>query len=75
MVREIIRPQNENYQLHIPKEYINKKVEILILPFNEIEEEQKDGTLIDFSEYEIESFSEIKDPVEWQKKTRNEWGR
>ena len=34
MVREIIKPVSEVYNLHIPKEYINKRVEILILPFH-----------------------------------------
>ena len=34
MVREIIKPISEIYNLHIPKEYINKRVEILILPFS-----------------------------------------
>ena len=34
MLREIIRPTSENYNIHIPKEYINKEIEILILPFS-----------------------------------------
>lgn len=34
MVREIIKPTSESYVLHIPKEYINQEVEILILPFS-----------------------------------------
>lgn len=34
MVREIIKPTSENYVLHIPKEYINQEIEILILPFD-----------------------------------------
>ena len=38
MVREIIKPISEIYNLHIPKEYINKRVEILILPFSYDEE-------------------------------------
>jgi hypothetical protein len=33
MLREIICPQIEEYMLHIPPEYLNKKVEILVLPF------------------------------------------
>jgi len=38
MVREIIRPLSNNYNIHIPDEYINKEVEILILPFSHSEE-------------------------------------
>ncbi|MGZ8556380.1 MAG: hypothetical protein ACXWVX_08385 [Sulfuricurvum sp.] len=33
MLREIIRPTSEYYNLHIPKEYINHDIEILVLPF------------------------------------------
>jgi hypothetical protein len=32
MIREIIKPESEIYNLHIPKEYIGKEVEILVLP-------------------------------------------
>jgi len=34
MLREIIRPTSENYNIHIPKEYINTNVEILVLPLD-----------------------------------------
>jgi hypothetical protein len=34
MIREIIRPSSSNYNIHIPEEYINQEVEILILPFS-----------------------------------------
>lgn len=34
MVREVIRPTSDNYNIHIPKEYVNKEIEILILPFS-----------------------------------------
>jgi hypothetical protein len=35
VVREIVKVEDEFYKVHIPKEYINKKVEILVLPFDE----------------------------------------
>ena len=35
MIREIIIPQTREYMLRIPGEYLNQKVEILVLPFNE----------------------------------------
>ena len=43
MLREIITPQSDEYMIHIPKEYINTKVEILVLPFAypKAEEEKK----------------------------------
>ncbi|MBD3843485.1 MAG: hypothetical protein IE909_16705 [Campylobacterales bacterium] len=32
MLREIIRPTHEYYNLHIPKEYMGKEIEVIILP-------------------------------------------
>ncbi len=34
MIREIITPTNEYYTLKIPKEYINKKIEIILKPYD-----------------------------------------
>jgi len=36
MYREIITPTKKENLIKIPKEYWNQKVEILVLPFNEI---------------------------------------
>lgn len=36
MIREIIKPTSNHYDIAIPKEYINKEIEILILPISEI---------------------------------------
>ena len=33
MLRQIIKPTCEFYNVYIPKEYINHEVEIMILPF------------------------------------------
>ena len=46
MVRKIIKLQSEEYTIHIPKEYINTQVEILVLPLSsmydsELTNEQK----------------------------------
>lgn len=32
MLRKIVKPTSEFYNVHIPKEYINRKVEIVVLP-------------------------------------------
>jgi len=37
MLREIIKPVSDTYSLHIPEEYINKEVEILVRPFKNSE--------------------------------------
>lgn len=42
MLREIIKPQTQEYILHIPKEYLNQEIEILILPFSYNKKEKKD---------------------------------
>ena len=36
MVRKIIKPQSEEYTIHIPREYIDTQVEILILPLEDM---------------------------------------
>ncbi len=42
MLREIIIPDINKYVIHIPDEYLHKRIEILILPFNnEIREIKK----------------------------------
>ncbi|RLA72076.1 MAG: hypothetical protein DRG30_07775 [Epsilonproteobacteria bacterium] len=33
MYREIITPTSQEYMIKIPKEYLDKEVEILVLPF------------------------------------------
>jgi len=40
MVRKIITPQSEEYLLHIPKEYIDTEVEILVLPLADTDDTQ-----------------------------------
>ena len=37
MLREIITPQTQDYTVKIPLEYLNTKVEILVLPLDELE--------------------------------------
>ena len=41
MVRKIVIPQNTEYVLEIPTEYLRKKVEILVLPFDTEDEREK----------------------------------
>ncbi len=76
MVREIIKPVSEIYNLHIPKEYINKRVEILILPFSYNENgenlEQNDDVFKKTSG--ILKNTNI-DPVKWQEEIRDEWNK
>ena len=34
MIREIIRPTNNNFTISIPNEYINQEVEFILFPLN-----------------------------------------
>lgn len=35
MVREIVIPETQEYVLRLPAEYLNRQIEILVLPFDE----------------------------------------
>ena len=41
MYREIITPTNQKHIIEIPKEYLNKEVEILILPFSYVTKKKR----------------------------------
>ena len=75
MLREIVRPTSEIYHIHIPKEYINTEVEILVSPFSH-DYEHKDQTN---SELFSKTSGILKDknikPEKWQEDMRREWDR
>jgi hypothetical protein len=73
MLREIITPKTQNYTVHIPLEYLNTQVEILVLPFA-----NKEPVLIDNSTDIIKKTAGILaaqkiDPIAWQRQIRDEW--
>ncbi|RQD66819.1 MAG: hypothetical protein D5R98_01435 [Desulfonatronovibrio sp. MSAO_Bac4] len=72
MIREIIKPQNNTYLLNIPEEYINKEVEILLLPVNTEEARIDHLKNIIRKTSGILSANEV-DPVSWQRQLRKEW--
>jgi len=37
-IRHILTPCSDNLSLRLPKEFLNKKVEVIILPYNEDKE-------------------------------------
>jgi len=73
MLREIITPQTQDYMVKIPAEYLNTKVEILVLPFseNEISSVAKITDLIKKTAG-ILADQQI-DPLKWQHEMRQEW--
>ena len=40
MIKTVIIPQNDSYSLAIPKNYIGKKLEVLLYAFDELVEEK-----------------------------------
>ncbi len=66
-VRKIIENSSNPLTIELPKEYENKKLEVIILQLEDAEEKQND-----FSEF----FGKLQwtgNPLEEQKKLRNEW--
>jgi len=41
MIREVIRPQYNNFTINIPDSYINKELEFIIFPLDEQEKVQE----------------------------------
>jgi len=74
MVREIIKPTSEFYNLHIPREYINHEVEILVLPFSYDEKTQSEKKMSDdiFSKTSGLLKSKHIDPLKWQQEIRDD---
>jgi hypothetical protein len=72
MLREIITPQTQDYTVKIPAEYLNTKVEILVLPFSEDEISSVETTDLIKKTAGILADQQI-DPLKWQHEIRQEW--
>ena len=74
MIREIVRPTSTEYIIHIPEEYLDNEVEILVLPINTESVENKETNENYFTA--TAGILKVKglDPVKWQQEIRNEWG-
>ena len=76
MLRQIIKPQKTDYTIHIPEEYINQTVEILVLPYKEPSDAEnktsKGSKAIKISKYKTKSFLDIEDSVQWQRSMRED---
>ena len=75
MIRKIIKPSSEYYNVHIPKEYMDKRVEVLVLPFDDKPEENnqeinKNNRLLEKTAGLLRSKNI--DPVKWQQGIRTE---
>ena len=74
MLREIVIPTSEFYNIQIPKEYINQEVEILVLPFlyakKQIIKDSKNDDI--FSKTAGVLGSKDIDPIKWQEEMRSD---
>jgi hypothetical protein len=75
MVKTIITPEHDNYNLAIPANYIGKKIEILFYALDELAEEKKAPRKIKLSEKYRGSISKEQgqDLNEHIKQMRSEW--
>lgn len=74
MTREIIKPTTENYNLHIPKKYINQKIAISISPLPKKTKPRAKNHLNIIRQTGGILKQDI-DPVKWQRDIRNEYER
>ena len=74
MLRKILKVKSKEYLLNLPTEYMNKTIEILVLPL-ENEEKEKDIKLKHIEKTAGILKDKNIDPVEWQRKIRSEWDR
>ena len=72
MIREVVRPQTQSFTINIPKEYLNREIEILIFPVNPEKEFSNQKTDIIKKTSGLLSHRKV-DPIEWQKKIRDQW--
>ncbi len=66
MIKEIIIPKENKYILNIPDEYLNKEIEILIIPKEDKESIFKKSAGV---------LKDKVDPLKWQEEIRKEWDR
>lgn len=70
MIREIVTPTNTNLYLKIPEEYLNKQIEILVLPL--FEQPKKAEVLEVFSKTAGILKNRKIDPQKWQSEIRSD---
>lgn len=63
MLREIVRTQKNELTIRVPNEYLNKELEVVILPF---ESKQKSLAGI-FKRYANKKFIEKESEIAWEK--------
>ena len=72
MIREIVTTTNTNFTLKIPKEYVNRQIEILILPLFNENKIKKTKILEVFSRTAGILKDKKIDPLKWQREIRSD---
>lgn len=76
MLRQIIKPTSEFYNIHIPKEYINHQVEIMVLPLLDLDKKthiQEVKKNFDPKEFYAATTSSKNDIDDFLSNSKNEW--
>ena len=74
MLRMIIKPDSDSYNIEIPKEYIDTEVEILVLPFTYDKVtivKQSDRSIFEKTSGILKSKNI--DPIQWQQNIISEY--
>ena len=74
MIKLIIKPVNTLYTLDIPPKYLNKEIEITLLPIHKETKRNQAKmikNLLDKKDFNV--FSKIENPLQWQEGIRKEW--
>ncbi len=76
MLKEIIIANTNTYTLQIPNEYLNRRLEIMVFPTDEIKNRKEKDKKIEliWKTAGILKKENI-DPITWQKNIRDEWER
>jgi len=75
MIRSIIVPTSETYEIKLPKEYLNQKIEVLVFPIGKSSTENPEHITDTLSKaFGILSKSGI-DPLVFQQQIREEYER
>jgi len=76
MVRVVVTPKEQDVSIHLPENYIGRRIEVLLCPVDEINEE-KDAkrTMADFRGTLNLTDEEYKDLQQYVKDARNEWDK
>ncbi|WP_292664342.1 hypothetical protein [Nitratifractor sp.] len=75
MIREIITPEEESYQIRLPKEYLHRKIEVLIFPIQDPKDGKNDSKDIVLQKADGILKGKKIDPLSWQRKLRDEYER